>query len=405
MTKARFAALAVIIAAGPSQAQDLVPLPPPRSWTGFHAGLNAGYALSESDSVYQLSTPSYIAPPPFVTPGGTIIAYTLWSNANGAATARSEGFIGGGQFGYDRQIWPGVVAGVETDMQGVAGTNGVSAAARLTPMPSPPTVPGAVVLSSLSAAKSVDWIGTLRARLGYLVTPDLLAYATGGLAYGGAEAVASAFEARNSPVVPPFASGRFSDVRLGWTVGGGLEWMFARNWSAKVEYLYYDLGPASWDVGALSAVLLPPLPQPPGGVGSISWSRASTRFDGHIVRAGLNYHFDWAAVQSHPLSDLALTEKSRRFAPAFAFRRVMSRTEPRRRTVRRSTSPMNLLRLHGLDPAVKRRHHVALRFCCVVIHFFLYCAIGTRRQRDVRPDARSGSAVLFQGGDNVEDVS
>ena len=64
------------------------------------------------------------------------------------------------------------------------------------------------------------------------------------------------------------------------------------NWSAKAEYLYYDLGSATYNIGALNQVLLPPLPVPPAGIlGSAAFQRATTRFDGHIIRVAINYHF------------------------------------------------------------------------------------------------------------------
>ena len=84
-------------------------------------------------------------------------------------------------------------------------------------------------------------------------------YGTGGFAYGG---VSGGFS--NS-----------SNTRTGWTAGGGVEWLFIPNWSAKVEYLYYDLGSKNYSVigGTLPAV------------------SAKAKMDGSIVRAGLNYKF------------------------------------------------------------------------------------------------------------------
>jgi outer membrane immunogenic protein len=77
-------------------------------------------------------------------------------------------------------------------------------------------------------------------------------------------------------------------VRLGYAVGGGLEWLFARDWSAKLEYLYYDLGSVTTPGTTIVGV---------SGAGVTQWAYAPTtsaRFDGHVVRAGLNYHFNWA---------------------------------------------------------------------------------------------------------------
>ena len=71
----------------------------------------------------------------------------------------------------------------------------------------------------------------------------------------------------------------------GWTAGGGVEWLFYPNWSLKVEYLYYDLGHVNFTMSPLVNFV--------GGVPvTVGASTASTRFNGNIVRAGLNYHFD-----------------------------------------------------------------------------------------------------------------
>ena len=69
----------------------------------------------------------------------------------------------------------------------------------------------------------------------------------------------------------------------------GLEWMFHPDWSAKVEYLYYDLGSATTP-GAVVAGVSP--------AGALRWayeSTASARFNGNVVRAGTSYHFNWGA--------------------------------------------------------------------------------------------------------------
>jgi len=125
--------------------------------------------------------------------------------------------------------------------------------------------------------------------LGFTITPTLLVYGTGGLAYGGVDSSVTIFQQNlpaDSTFGAPFSSiGRFSNTRVGWTAGGGLEWLFAPNWSLKVEYLYYDLGRVNF--------IMSPLVNSVGGVlVTVGAPSASTRFNGNIVRAGLNYHFD-----------------------------------------------------------------------------------------------------------------
>ncbi len=103
---------------------------------------------------------------------------------------------------------------------------------------------------------NLNWLGTGRARAGYAID-NYLFYVTGGAAWGKVEAANALF-------------GGGSESRLGWTVGGGVESRISQNWSAKLEYLYVDLG----DKNTYTAA------------GPVDVSLKS-----HIVRLGLNYRF------------------------------------------------------------------------------------------------------------------
>ncbi len=114
------------------------------------------------------------------------------------------------------------------------------------------------------ASANIDWFSTVRGRVGYAAGPTLL-YFTGGLAFADVDYSVSG-------TGPGGAFAMSSDkIETGYTLGGGLEWAFAPNWSLKSEYLYVDLG----DETVTS----------PGGVSS------TTDLDFHTVRVGLNYHF------------------------------------------------------------------------------------------------------------------
>jgi outer membrane immunogenic protein len=136
----------------------------------------------------------------------------------------------------------------------------------------------------------VDYLGTVRGRLGALITPAFLVYGTAGLAYGQVNSAVTIAQQAAVPFVdvsPTFSSGSLTQIRAGWTAGGGVEWMFLQNWSAKVEYLYYDLGSVSYGAGTRTGLV--------GVTPAFTHaSTASTRFTGDIVRVGLNYKFDWA---------------------------------------------------------------------------------------------------------------
>ena len=86
--------------------------------------------------------------------------------------------------------------------------------------------------------QKIDWFGTVRGRVGVLAAPKVLLYATGGLAYGevnSSEAIG---------VVTPVSVFEH-DHHVGWTVGAGVEGAIGGNWTAKLEYLYVDLGRTS----------------------------------------------------------------------------------------------------------------------------------------------------------------
>jgi outer membrane immunogenic protein len=139
---------------------------------------------------------------------------------------------------------------------------------------------------TVSGGSKIDYLGTARGRVGYLITPSLLGYATGGFAYGGVKSNASIFGFETVPagIGNAFTSASFSGTRIGWTLGAGLEWKFWQNWSLKGEYLYYDLG--------RSTNALPPLTANIGAVQAFSHTPIlSTRYDGNLARVGLNYHF------------------------------------------------------------------------------------------------------------------
>jgi outer membrane immunogenic protein len=107
----------------------------------------------------------------------------------------------------------------------------------------------------------------------------------GGFAYGGVHEnveIVTNFPFTGLGTFPAF--GNMSNTRPGWTAGGGFEWMFLPNWSAKVEYLYYDLGRRTLTDGGLSLFAA-------GGTVFTDLPFASERFNGHIARVGLNYHF------------------------------------------------------------------------------------------------------------------
>lgn len=107
------------------------------------------------------------------------------------------------------------------------------------------------------------WLGTGRARLGYAWAQSMV-YATGGVAYGGVQATLLNSICCNSE----------THTRVGYAVGGGFETAFNTNWSVKLEYLYVNFGTEA------NYTAIGTIPE-------------NVFLDSHIVRAGLNYRFNW----------------------------------------------------------------------------------------------------------------
>lgn len=243
MKKSLLSAFALTLSASAAFAADLpsrktAPAylsPAQPSWTGFYAGLNLGGGWLEDRS--------------------NNFGWA-WTGNN----SNSGGVIGGGQIGYDYQITPLFVVGLEADIQGSSIGDGAANSNW-----------GWNNVWQNGASASLDWFGTVRGRVGVTAfDPNLLVYGTGGFAYGGLS--------NNGGLLT------WSATATGWTAGAGLEYLFLANWSAKIEYLYSEIsggdgGNANW----LAA----------GWNGGNNW-RTDTQF--HTVRAGVNYHLDFGGA-------------------------------------------------------------------------------------------------------------
>lgn len=193
--------------------------PPVFSWSGFYAGLNAGYGWGSLGNI-----------------GNTTFG-------------KPKGFVLGGTLGYNHQINQ-FVLGVEGDIN----WTGMDSSAR--------TLVGGPPASTVVNTADVKWMGTLRARAGVALDRALL-FVTGG--YAGAS-VNAKFNDLTLAV-----GGSDSNWRNGWAVGGGIEYAFTRNISAKTEYLYTSFG-------SKTAF---------GGTPYVSRAELSSS----LVRTGVNYRF------------------------------------------------------------------------------------------------------------------
>jgi outer membrane immunogenic protein len=230
MKKLLLGAAAMIAFAAPALAADLpvkapyTKAPPPYTapqavynWTGFYIGGNIGGAFAGNNSLE-------------------------------GSQAR---FMGGVQGGFDYQFAPNWVIGVEAQSDWLTHDNN-----------------GVLFPAGSQITTTNNEIGSATGRIGYTWGPGLL-YAKGGYAW------------RDSPNIGvsvagvPAAFATDGNHQNGFTVGAGLEYMFAPNWSAKIEYQYYNFGNTTFTGG------------PPEIVGS------RFRDDDQTVKLGLNYRFGW----------------------------------------------------------------------------------------------------------------
>jgi len=244
------AAIAGSVVAGGALAADLstyetrpvyVAPRPVWSWTGCRVGANAGYGW-QANRAYD---PQYAA-------------------SAGADTA--DGFAGGGQVGCDYQL-AGWVFGVQGMLDG-ASIKGSHI------YPPPDGDPGETL------GFNTSWFATETARIGYLLMPQTLAYFRGGLAEAGI---------RYTDVDPSVSAispywGSASATRVGWTIGGGAEYSFARNWSVFVEYDYMGFGSQNVTLSYTA----------PNPANAAPYTYRETQ-NLQTVLFGLNFKFDWAA--------------------------------------------------------------------------------------------------------------
>jgi outer membrane immunogenic protein len=182
----------------------------PFDWTGFYVGVNGGYGFGKSN----------------------------WTNSTGTSgDFDTSGGLVGGTLGYNLQtgVW---VWGLEADIDAswIKG-NGCG--------------------GGFCETRN-SWLATARGRVGY-ATDRWLPYLTGGAAFGDIK-------------MTPFAAASETTTNVGWTVGAGIEFAFLGAWSAKIEYLYADLGKATCSAATC-------------GLDNDVTLKTS------IVRAGVNYHF------------------------------------------------------------------------------------------------------------------
>ncbi|PZR95168.1 MAG: hypothetical protein DI537_05130 [Stutzerimonas stutzeri] len=231
----------------------------PYSWTGFYIGGNLGaIGGTKNGAGFNGSSDGDFA-------DGFV--------GNRINTSNKVGALFGPVIGYNYQISPSFVLGAEADYGWTNAENRASFSNTIE------VFPGVAYYNVNAKTRTqLDSFGSVRGRIGYLVTPNLMLYGTGGLAFGSVKNSAHVVDT----LAVPAGIATFSDVtakstktKVGWTAGVGAEYALNRNWSVKAEYLYANLGKTN--------VSFP-------GAGLYNFT-TKTRNEYQLFRAGLNYRF------------------------------------------------------------------------------------------------------------------
>jgi outer membrane immunogenic protein len=245
------AAAGALLAGTAARAADLTPVPPPApvfTWTGFELGLDVGGGAGRT-------------------------SVSLFDSFNFSNTYSDAGAFGGALVGFNYQLMGPIVVGVQAEYN-FAGISGNTSA---------------FPFNYLSTG--VREFGSADARIGYAFD-HLLVYAIGGFAYGDIN------NTINFQGTSPFAPGilgllsvpvgrDFSANRYGFDVGGGLEYNFWGNWTARAEYRYYDFGRR----GFADAGFVGPLFTPVAALASIAIPNHTSRETMQTGRVALTYKF------------------------------------------------------------------------------------------------------------------
>lgn len=246
-------AAAAALAAAPVLAQDN----DAGTWSGPYAGVNLGYGGGNFHYPYSGTTDA----------AGT-------NPVSGRFRQDSSGVLGGVTLGYNYEMKDGWVAGLETDIDAsdLGGRTEFS------------EFPGTGTSYDGGFSSRITYLGTARARIGHtMLNNRLLPYVTGGFAYGGVNTssnwnCSACFNggAGNASFFSP------SQMQVGWTVGGGAEYALTRHLSAKVEYLYVNLGDST--VNGTGGTI--------GGPGfNLYNANLAEQARANVVRVGLNWRF------------------------------------------------------------------------------------------------------------------
>ncbi len=253
LTSAAAATVGAFVTAGAQAADLYVPAPPPPapvwSWAGPYVGVHAGVIDGDIDD--NLGT-GISAPPTRPTGGNLSLSAAPSTNAD---SMDPNGIMGGIQAGYNFQF-DSIVLGLEGDVS-LGDVDD--------------TIYPSVLTSADRMEAQMDWMATIRGRLGWAMDRTLF-YVTGGMAFTDLEL--------KMDIAGGVTSDKDTNSYFGWTVGGGVEHAFTDNISLKAEYLYTDFGKEKYSFFG-------------GGDGQIGPPEVDgdVKLKTHTFRVGVNYLF------------------------------------------------------------------------------------------------------------------
>jgi outer membrane immunogenic protein len=232
----------------------------PQPWTGIYVGGNLGYGWSDptsrtsntvTDTAFNSSVLVPLNPSEYTTP--------------------NNGWIGGITAGYNYQFGRNIL-GIESDFEwsGAGGNTQISAICSGF-FAAPPNC-------SYSQGQKLDWLATIRGRVGFVVIPETMIYGTGGVAFGH---VGVAYSLQSNTFAGLYtANAATSATETGWVVGAGIESAIMPDWLVRLEVLHYDLGTISSNAPVFVNGLASP------------WTvQTNFRTNGDLARVGLMYKF------------------------------------------------------------------------------------------------------------------
>lgn len=272
MKKILLTLIAVAAMAGSASAADLAarpyvkaPMPAPvASWTGFYIGGDVGGAWART-SVANNFLPNS----------------AKFGADNEVFNNSASSVTGSIHAGYNWQVSPQAVVGIEADWTGLKANSSATTIWTAGGAASCTFIPAASCFTTIST--NLSWLATVRGRAGVLVAPNVLLYATGGVAWGKRDYFG---EGSNSTDYDAVFRGS-SSSNTGYVVGAGAEWMAAANWIVRAEYLHYSLGKGP-NVSVFPAGF-------PTFGNNFSWDRTNI----NTVRVGLSYKFGGPVVAKY----------------------------------------------------------------------------------------------------------